>query len=242
MFDIESFEAEKEKDILSIRTDDKLQSLGREFLIKADKLKYAYSWTWLGLPIIQMPEDILITQEILWDTKPDFVIEAGIAWGGGIAMYASFLEIMGRGKVFGIDLTIPLHNRNRIMSLPVSDRIELIEGSSVDQKIYNKISSEIPQNSNVLLILDSNHTHDHVLEELKLWSPLITKGNVIIVSDTIVESIPEQTHRIRPWGHGNNPMTAMRAFLENRNDFLATNKYSDKTVISYNPSGYLLKK
>jgi cephalosporin hydroxylase len=193
----------------------------------------------MGLPIIQMPEDIALTQEIMWETKPDFVIEAGIAWGGSLALYAAFQELQGFGQVIGIDVTIPAHNREAIMSTPVSHRISLIEGSSSDPDVFDKISSQIPTGSNVLLVLDSNHTHDHVLAELKLWSPLLQNGNFIIVSDTIVEVIPEQKHRPRPWGPGNNPMTGMQEFLKSNDGFTSSNVYSDRAIVSFNPSGYL---
>ena len=239
MFDREAFEVEKKRDINSAILDNELLVKAREFLVHADKHKYGYFWNWLGLPIIQMPEDIILTQEILWETKPDFVIEAGIAWGGSLAMYASFQEIYGKGKVIGIDVTIPNHNRDAIMGTPVSHRIELIEGSSIDKAVFDKVAASIPENSNILLVLDSNHTHQHVLEELKLWSPLLKKGNYIIVSDTVVEKIPEQTHRSRPWGHGNNPMTGMLEFLKLNTNFSHNNSYSKRAINSFNPSGYL---
>jgi cephalosporin hydroxylase len=196
VFDREAFEIEKNQEIQRALADPELLRKGRDFLIHSDHYKYGYYWTWMGLPIIQMPEDIALTQEIMWETKPDFVIEAGIAWGGSLALYAAFQELQGFGKVFGIDVAIPAHNRDAIMSTPVSHRITLIEGSSSDPEVFDQISSEIPQGSNILLVLDSNHTHDHVLAELKLWSPLLQKGNFIVVSDTIVE---EQTKTLGSW-------------------------------------------
>ena len=191
MFDRAAFDLEKNQEIQRALADPELLRKGRDFLIHSDLYKYGYYWTWMGLPIIQMPEDIALTQEIMWETKPDFVIEAGIAWGGSLALYAAFQELQGFGQVIGIDVTIPAHNREAIMSTPVSHRITLVEGSSSDPEIFESISSQIPKGSNILLVLDSNHTHDHVLAELELWSPLLQKGNFIIVSDTIVELIPE---------------------------------------------------
>ncbi len=239
MFDREAFEIERAKELENALADKELITLGRDFLARADTHKYGYYWNWMGLPILQMPEDIALTQEILWETKPDFVIEAGIAWGGSLAMYAAFQELQGFGKVIGIDVTIPEHNRDAIMSVPVSHRIELIQGSSIDPEVFKIISSKIPAGSNILLVLDSNHTHEQVLAELKLWSPLLQKGNYIIVSDTIVEVIPTQTHRPRPWGHGNNPMTGMLEFLGENNRFSAENVYSKRAFSSFNPGGYL---
>ena len=180
MFDRAAFELEKNQEIQRALADPELLRKGRDFLIHSDRYKYGYYWTWMGLPIIQMPEDIALTQEIMWETKPDFVIEAGIAWGGSLALYAAFQELQGFGQVIGIDVTIPPHNRDAIMSTPVSHRISLVEGSSSDPEIFKSISSQIPTGSNILLVLDSNHTHEHVLEELKLWSPLLQKGNYII--------------------------------------------------------------
>jgi cephalosporin hydroxylase len=239
VFDREAFEIERAKELENALADKELIALGRNFLARADTHKYGYYWNWMGLPILQMPEDIALTQEILWETKPDFVIEAGIAWGGSLAMYAAFQELQGFGKVIGIDVTIPEHNREAIMSVPVSHRIELIQGSSIDPEVFKNISSKIPAGANILLVLDSNHTHEQVLAELKLWSPLLQKGNYIIVSDTIVEVIPTQTHRPRPWGHGNNPMTGMLEFLKENNRFSVENVYSKRTFSSFNPGGYL---
>lgn len=240
MFDRSAFEIEKAQEIQKALGDPELLRKGRDFLIHSDRYKYGYYWTWMGLPIIQMPEDIVLTQEIMWETKPDFVIEAGIAWGGSLALYAAFQEIQGFGKVIGIDVTIPAHNREAILGTPVSHRISLVEGSSSDHEIYDQVVAQIPDGSNILLVLDSNHTHEHVLAELKLWSPLLQKGNYIIVSDTVVEVIPEQTHRARPWGHGNNPMTAVEEFLRTDDRFSVKNRYSDRAFASFNPSGYLV--
>jgi cephalosporin hydroxylase len=239
MFDRESFEVEKKVEIERALADPELLQKAQDFLIHSDKYKYGYYWTWLGLPIIQMPEDIVLTQELLWETKPDFVIEAGIAWGGSLAMYAAFQEIQGFGHVFGIDVTIPEHNWKAIMDTPVSKRITLIEASSSDQETFEKVAAQIPEGSKILLVLDSNHTHEHVLAELKLWSPLLQIGDYIIVSDTVVEMIPEQEHRKRPWGPGNNPMTATLEFLAQNKRFSSKNSYSDRSFASFNPSGYL---
>lgn len=177
---------------------------------------------------------------MLWEIQPDFVIELGIAWGGSLAMYAAFMELAGKGRVFGIDITIPKHNYEAIMACPVSSRITLIEGSSIDQNIFERVAAEIPTGSKVMMVLDSNHTHEHVYQELNLWSQLVTSGNYIIVSDTIVEHIPTQDHRPRPWGPGNNPGTAAKKFLTENSRFTASNKYSDRAIASFNPSGYLL--
>ena len=241
MFDRAAFDAEISAEIQRSRENPNLLEVARKFVTISDQYKYGYFWSWMGLPIIQMPEDIVLTQELMWETKPDFVIEAGIAWGGSLALYAAFQELQGHGRVFGIDVTIPEHNRQAIMSTPVSHRISLIEGSSSDSAVFEIISSQIPKGSNILLVLDSNHTHEHVLNELTLWSPLLQKGNYIVVSDTIVEYIPEQEHRVRPWGHGNNPMTAVQEFLRSNDCFSSENYFSRRAFASFNPSGYLVR-
>jgi cephalosporin hydroxylase len=240
MFNRDEFENDKFIDIHDAYLDAELRQKGLDFVIHSDKHKYGYFWTWMGLPIIQMPEDIVLTQEIMWNTKPDVIIEAGIAWGGSLAMYAAFQQLQGFGRTYGIDVTIPDHNREAILGISVADRITLIEGSSTDPLVFTRIANEIPSDSNVMLVLDSNHTHEHVRSELELWSPLIKKGNYIIVSDTIVESIPLQTHRPRPWGPGNNPMTGMQEFLKNNSRFTFDNMYSKRAINSFNPNGYLL--
>ena len=240
MFDRQSFENEKKSSIAGAKADRELLRKGIDFVAHSDKHKYGYNWTWMDLPIIQMPEDIVLTQEMLWEVKPDFVIELGIAWGGSLAMYAAFMDLAGKGQAIGIDITIPKHNAEAIMACPVSSRITLIEGSSIDPDIFKRVASQIPSGSKVMMVLDSNHTHDHVYQELNLWSPLVTSGNYIIVSDTIVEHIPTQDYRPRPWGPGNNPGTASLKFVEENSRFTSSNKYSDRAIASFNPSGYLL--
>jgi cephalosporin hydroxylase len=240
MFDRQNFESDKSASVASAKADVELVRKGLDFVAHSDKHKYGYNWTWMDLPIIQMPEDIVLTQEMLWEIQPDFVIELGIAWGGSLAMYAAFMELAGKGRVIGVDITIPKHNYEAIMACPVSSRITLIEGSSIDQNIFEKIAAQIPAGSKVMMVLDSNHTHEHVYQELNLWSPLVTYGNYIIVSDTIVEHIPTQDHRPRPWGPGNNPGTAAQKFLSENSRFTSSNKYSDRAIASFNPAGYLL--
>jgi cephalosporin hydroxylase len=239
MFDRKSFEEEKNVSIANAIADVELIRKGLDFVSHSDKHKYGYNWTWMDLPIIQMPEDIVLTQELLWELKPDFVIELGIAWGGSLAMYAAFMELAGKGQVIGIDVTIPNHNAEAIMSCPVASRISLIEGSSIDNEVFNKVADGIPKNARVMMVMDSNHTHDHVFQELNLWSPLVNDGSYIIVSDTIVEHIPTQDHRPRPWGPGNNPGTAAAKFLSQNPRFSSDNKYSNRAIASFNPAGYL---
>lgn len=186
-----------------------------------------------------MPEAIVFMQEILRQTKPDFVMEAGVAWGESLAKYAAFQKIQEFRNVFENEVTIPEHNREAVVSTAVSQRITLIEGSSSDPEGFRLILEKIPEDANIPLVLDSDHTNEHVSAELRFWSPIMKRGNYTVVSDTVVEVIPDQIHRPRPWGLGNNPMTGMKEFLNSIDRFLFYNSYSARAFTSFSPSGYL---
>lgn len=238
-FDREQFEADRLRNAETLAKDDELQKLALDLIEKSDKHFHGYQWTWLGLPIIQCTEDIVSAQELVWDVKPDVIIETGIAWGGSIVFYASLLQMIGKGKVVGIDVVLPQKNVDKIMGYPFSDRIELIEGSSVEPSIVDQVAGHVKEGQTVMLMLDSNHTHEHVLKELELYSPFVTKDSYIIVSDTIVEDIPPQTHRPRPWGPGDNPKTAAKAFVEKNDRFILDPYYNAKSLITFDKGGYL---
>lgn len=239
MFIRSEFEREKEILVDGISKNLNLKKLGNTFVNESNLSKYAYVWTWLGLPVIQMPEDLLKTQEIIFESQPDFIIETGVAWGGSLVFSASILKATGKGKVIGIDKTIPSHNREAIQMSPCSDIIDLYEGSSSDVYIRNKIMSQIPRNSKVMLVLDSHHTQQHVLAELRLWSVLVSKGNYIIVCDTSVEFMDSPPDRIRPWGKGDNPMTAVNVFLAENKRFSNESEYNEKALTTFHPNGVL---
>ena len=240
MFDRKQFDLEKTENIKKAYANHDLHKTALDFVTTSDRLNYAYNWTWLDLPIIQMPEDVVLTQEILWDVKPNVVIETGIAWGGSIALSASMLELIGGdGRVYGIDKVLPQHNIDALMKYNFSKRIKLFEGSSTDQSIVDEIASYIKPDDKVVLMLDSNHTEEHVYQELLTWAPFVKSGGYIIVSDTIIEEIPEQTHRPRPWGKGNNPMTALDKFLSDNGDFTRDNDYNYKALASCTRNGYV---
>ncbi|MGH6792193.1 MAG: cephalosporin hydroxylase family protein [Methyloceanibacter sp.] len=240
MFDRAVFEKDKRLKAEAQAKDPELNEIACRFLIDSDKYSYSYQWTWLGLPIIQLPQDIVTTQEIIWATKPDVIIETGIAWGGSIILYASLLQLIGRGKVVGIDLNLMDHVRDQIMNYPFSDRITLYKGSSTDPDIVTKVTSHIGPDQSVMVLLDSNHTHQHVLEELRVYAPLVTKGQYLIVSDTIVEDIPVQSHRPRPWGPGNNPKTALTVYLQESGRFACDGYVDSKLLLTHSPGGYNL--
>lgn len=238
MFIRDEFEADKRKNAEAQAKDDALRGIARDFVIESDKYGYGYQWTWLGLPMIQLPQDIVVTQEIIWECKPDVIIETGIAWGGSVVLYASMLQLIGKGKVVAVDLNLMDHVSAQIMSYPFSDRIHLYKGSSTDPDIVSKIKSHVAPGQSVMVLLDSNHTHEHVLNELRLYGPLVTKGQFLIVSDTVVEDIPAQTHRPRPWAPGNNPKTGLRQYLTETDRFEVDEYVNRKLLLTYSPEGY----
>ena len=192
------------------------------------------------MPIIQTPQDIVALQEIIWQTKPDIIIETGVARGGSIIFHASMLHMLGNdGKVIGIDIDIRPHNREAIEQHAMSKYIHLIEGSSVDQDILQQVKDLIPEKSSVMVILDSNHTHDHVLKELQHYSSLVTKGCYLVVLDTIVEDLPDDLYHNRPWSRGNNPKTAVHEFMKTTTRFEIDDTVTNKILITAAPDGYL---
>jgi len=233
------FDELKRRQSSEMHADDAMQLNARRFLVAADRHNWSYQWTWLGLPIIQLPSDIVAMQEVIWNSKPDLIIETGVARGGSLILSASLLQLLGRGHVLGIDNDIREHNRRAIESHPLADRITLLEGSSIDEWIIAEVSRHAVQANRVMVVLDSNHTHDHVLSELLTYSPLVTVGQYLVVCDTIVEDLPRQDHRSRPWGPGNNPATALKEFLHNRPEFKADREIDNKLLISSSPGGYL---
>ena len=203
------------------------------------KYEYPYHFTWLGRPIIQYPQDILIIQELIWKIKPDLVIETGIARGGSLIFSASILELIGKGNVIGIDVDIRKHNREEIEKHPMFKRIKMIEGSSIDKKIVKKIFKLAERKKKILVLLDSSHTHSHVLEELKSYSPLVNKGSYVVVFDTVLEDMPKNSFPNRPWDKGDNPKTAVKEFVKKSNRFKIDIDIERKLMITSNPSGFL---
>lgn len=239
MFDRIAFESDKRRHAAEQGRDSRLKALAQDFNAASYQYDYGYQWTWLGLPIIQLPTDIVAVQEILWETKPTLVIETGVAWGGSIVLYASILQLLNEGRVVGIDRTIPEQNRREIMKYPFSHRISLIEGSSIDEAVVGNVRAMVNPDDRVMVVLDSSHTHEHVLAELRALAPLVTNGQYLIVSDTSVEYLPPQTPRKRPWGPGSNPLTALRAYLAETARFETDQHIDDKLLLTYTPHGYL---
>jgi cephalosporin hydroxylase len=215
MDDHSEFLLERRKRIESYSSDGSLQQLARQFLLDSIKANYFHNFDWLGLPIFQYPQDIMALQSIIWSTRPDCIIETGVARGGSVVFYASMLELLGgNGFVVGIDVDTRAHNRKRIMEHPFSKRIRLVDGSSIADATVTDVRKLTKDRRNIMVCLDSNHTHDHVLRELEIYSPMIAPGCYCVVFDTIVEIMGKGYYANRPWDTGNNPKTAIDEFLK----------------------------
>ncbi len=229
-----------EQSALEMSSDKKLQTKAIEVLVEADRHRWIHQGSWFGEPLLNLPQDMFAIQDIVWRTRPDFVIEVGVAWGGSILFEAMLLEILGGQKVIGVDIFIPPDLRERLANHgKLSDRLLLIEGSSTSEDTLNQIKAVLNGSSKVLVILDSYHTHAHVLNELRSYAPLVGKGQYLICGDTIVEHIPTQVHRSRPWGPGNNPATAVKEFLGECDRFVVDEKIDQRLLFSCHPGGYL---
>ena len=203
--------------------------------------KYSYQFEWLGIPIIQMPEDLIIFQEIVYKTQPDFIIETGVARGGSIIFWASIQKLCGiTGKVLGVDIDIREHARNAINDSDFKDEIYLIEGSSVEGRVVNQVKNYVSQHKKIMVVLDSNHTHEHVLSELEIYSKFVTKDCFLLVLDTVIDHLnldPE-----RPWGPGSSPKSAVKEFmLKNPEQFANEQSYENRALLSVAPYGYWIK-
>jgi cephalosporin hydroxylase len=234
------FEEEKKIAIENMAKNGNLRALTNHWFIESCKHKYSYNFTWLDRPIIQFPQDIIAIQEIIWQVKPDLIIETGIAHGGSLIFYASMLELLGGdGRVLGIDINIREHNRIEIEKHPMFKRITMIQGSSIDDSIAHQVYDFAKDKKKILVTLDSNHTHEHVLREMQLYSPLVTKDSYLIVFDTVIEDMAEDFFLDRPWGKGNNPKTAVWEFLKTNNRFTIDKDIENKLLITVAPDGYL---
>jgi Cephalosporin hydroxylase len=234
------FELEKISNIKEMQKDEDLKNLTQKWLIRSSEYNYSYNFTWLGRPIIQYPQDILAMQEIIWKVKPDMILETGIARGGSLIFYASMLELIGNnGIVVGIDIDIREHNRCEIEKNPMYKRIKMIEGSSIDKEVAEKVYDIAKDKKNILVVLDSCHTYEHVKEEIELYSVLIHEGSYLIVFDTVIEDMPKGFFNDRPWNVGNNPKTAVLEFLKENERFEIDKSIEEKLLFTVAPSGYL---
>jgi cephalosporin hydroxylase len=251
----EQFSRECDTEIKKLGADRKIQHLSSEWLNTVNNQKYSYHFRWLERPIIQYPQDIVAMQELIWEVKPDLIIETGIAHGGSLIFSASMLALLdiceaseakislnpteSSRKVLGVDIDIRSHNRSAIEAHPLYSRIQMIQGSSIEPKTIEQVHNVASQYSRILVCLDSNHTHDHVLAELTAYASLTSIGSYCVVFDTIIEDMPESMFPDRPWGPGDNPKTAVHNFLKTHPEFEINKSIQHKLLITVAPDGYL---
>lgn len=249
------FQHECLEEIKRMQHDEQAHSLSQKWMNCVNDLKYSYHFSWLGRPVIQYPQDIVAMQEVIWAIKPDLIIETGIAHGGSLVMSASLLALLdmcdaieagatieprkSKRKVLGIDIEIRAHNRQAILTHPMSSRIEMIEGSSIASDVVTQVRRVASNYERILVCLDSMHTHDHVLAELEAYAPLVTPGSYCVVFDTIIEDMPEDMFPDRPWGVGNNPKTAVWEYLKSHPEFEIDKSIQRKLLITVAPDGFL---
>jgi cephalosporin hydroxylase len=236
-----AFFAERASDIEAMGRDEALRAASLDWMLQADKYKFTYNFSWMGRPIIKFPNDMVIQQELMWDLKPDLVIECGIAHGGSIIFTAAMMEMMGiAGEVVGIDIDIRAHNRVEIETHPMSKRITMYEGSSTDPEIVAKVRRHTEGKTCVMVILDSLHSHEHVYNELRAYAEMTTIGSYCILPDTFIEFFPKGYYSgSRPWDVGDNPYTAMKQYLAETDLFEIDRTLTAKAMITETIDGYL---
>ena len=261
------FEDEIRQRIQAARGNAQLLRDARAFTASSVAAMYSYNFHWLGRPIIQYPQDMVAMQELIWATRPDLVIETGIAHGGSLVLSASLLALLDyadaaeeaslldprapKRKVLGIDIDIRAHNREAIVSHPMANRITMLQGSSVDPGIIERAAEIARGYRRVMVCLDSNHSHEHVLAELEAYAPLVTQDCYCVVFDSVVEDLPGSQYPDRDWGPGDNPKTALREYLrrlseEGRTDragspvgFVVDRDLETRLLVTVAPEGYL---
>jgi len=251
-----SFKDEVSDRLTENRNNTQLRESAREFFFHTISVKYSYNYEWLSRPIIQYPQDIIAMQEIIWQVKPDLIIETGIAHGGSMIFSASMLALLdiaeaieageetinvreSKRKVLGIDIEIRKHNRTAIEAHSLYHRIQMIEGSSIAADVIQQVHDIAKDYKQVLVCLDSMHTHDHVLAELQAYAPLVTPSSYCMVFDTVIEDMPPDAFPDRPWGPGNNPKTAVWEYLKTTDRFVIDKEIEYKLLITVAPDGYL---
>jgi cephalosporin hydroxylase len=250
-----SFEKEVEERLKAVESNQELKDAAYQFMKSSLAPKYSYNYSWMGRPIIQYPQDMAAMQELVWQVKPDLIIETGIAHGGSLIMNASFLALLElseaaengqvvdpkkpKRKVLGIDIDIRPHNLEAIKAHPMSNRIDMIQGSSIAPEIINQVKEYSKAYKTILISLDSNHTHEHVLAELEAYAPLTSVDSYCVVFDGVVEDMPKELSGDRPWGPGNNPKTAVWEYLKSHSEFEIDKSVQNKLLITVAPDGYL---
>ena len=244
MYTRDEFEALRTKAAEEMAADENLQRKAWDIIVQADRYNWIHQTTWFGEPILQLPQDMFAFQEIIFKTRPKFIIELGTAWGGSLLFYSTIMEAIGGEGIIGVDIYIPDDLKQRVGSFGrLSERIKWVNGSSVDPDTLEKIKSIIGDEKQVMVVVDTFHTHEHVLQELRMYSDLVGVGCYMVCCDTHVENIPEiVANRPRPWGKGNNPMTALREFLAENDQFEIDKQIENKLLLTLHPSGYLRRK
>lgn len=249
------FKKEIQNRIVSMREDRKVHDAAMTFLQASTGPQYSYNYHWMDRPIIQYPQDVVAMQELIWDIKPDLIIECGIAHGGSLIFSASLLAMLdmceaieagqtmdptkSERKVLGIDIDIRAHNRDAMDAHPMRSRIEMIEGSSIDEGVIAQVKEFAKGYNRVLVCLDSMHTHDHVRAELEAYAPLTSVGSYCVVFDTLIEDMPVDEYPDRPWGPGDNPKTAVWDYLKTHPEFEIDKSIPDKILITVAHDGFL---
>jgi len=231
--------ANDRKTVDAMAADQRLKDIRVSLYEDFIRYRYSYNFTWYGRPIIQYPDDLMALQEILFSVQPDLIVETGVAHGGSLIFYASLCKLMGKGEVLGIDVDIRPHNRSAIESHPMKDRITLLNASSTSELAILTAREMATGKEKIMVVLDSNHTHDHVLEELRLYSGLVGEGSYLIVCDTAIEYCSESNWEGKPWGRGNNPKTALDAFLQENDRFEVDAELEKTLLFTASPGGYL---
>jgi cephalosporin hydroxylase len=256
--EISKFQAEVAGNIAGLKRDADVQALSRIWLREITRHKYAYNFSWMGRPLIQFPQDMSAMQELVWKVQPDLIIETGIAHGGSLIMNASLLALLDyadaaalgrvvdparpRRRVVGVDIDIRQHNREAIEAHPMAKSITMIQGSSIAPDTIAQVRAIASQYSRVMVCLDSNHTHQHVLAELEGYAPLVTPGSYCVVFDTLIEDMPSEFFQTSTWGIGDNPKTAVREFLASHDEFVVDENIEAQLLITVAPGGYLRRK
>lgn len=236
-----AFEAERQDNRRALAADGGLAAAAKAFMLRANQRHYSYGFDWMGLPIIQYPADIVAVQELIWRIRPEVVVETGVARGGSLALSASVLELLGGdGFVVGVEIELREANRKVLEAHPLAHRFRLVDGSSIDRETVDHVRDLVSDRGPVVVFLDSNHTYEHVLRELELYSGFVTKGSFLVVFDTVIEHMGGKAFPDRPWHPGNSPMTAVDEFLARADcRFEVDEEFDSKLLITVAPSGYL---
>jgi cephalosporin hydroxylase len=237
-----AFEDSKRHQSLALGQDEAVFRQSLDLVTALDAYDYSYLWSWMGVPIIQMPADVMATQEVIWATRPDVIIETGVARGGSVLFMASLLEMIGHGKVIGVDIDIRAHNRDSVETHPMSKRVVMIEGGSVDEETLAKVRAEIPPGAKVMVVLDSDHSRAHVLAECRAYGAMVTPGCYMVVADTLVGHVTEENapkKRSKVWFKGDEPLSALQDYMAENDRFEVDEVLNGKLVLSSSPGGYV---